>query len=70
MMLKITVIAWIVFIILKIVFDILIKNMSTEEKLICKFKDELPTRLIVFGGVTALEFIVSVILTIITVIQW
>ena len=67
---KITLIAWIIFIILKKIYDIMIGAMSTEEKLLCKFRSELPLRVIVFGGITVLELIVAIILTIITIIQW
>ena len=67
---KITLIAWIIFIVLKRIFDVLIEAMSVEEKLIFKYKETIPSRLVIVGGITILSFLISVILTIITIVTW
>ena len=67
---KIALIAWLIFVILKWVFGIMIDAMSGEEKAAFKIRDEIPKQLIVVGGVTLVELIIAVIMTIITIIKW
>ena len=67
---KITLIAWVIFFVLRIVANIMAGSLSTEEQLIYKTKNQFPLRLDILGCVIGLEFIVSVILTIITIIRW
>lgn len=67
---KFALIAWIIFIVLKKLLDIVIGGMSVEEKLSCTVKNEIPLRVMVFCGITILEFIAAVILTIVTIIKW
>ena len=69
-MIKITIIAWLVFIILKIVGNIMAESMSPEEKAIYVVNGRLPFRMCILGCVIGLEFIISVILTVITIIKW
>ena len=67
---KIALIAWLIFVILKWVFGIMIDAMSVEEKAAFTLRDETPKRLIVVGGITLVELMIAVILTIITIIKW
>ena len=67
---KIALIAWLIFAILKWVYGIMIDAMSGEEKVKCKLFNEIPMRLIVVGGVTLVELIIAIIMTIITIINW
>ena len=67
---KIALIAWLIFAILKWVYGIMINAMSGEEKAAFTLSNEIPKRLIVVGGVTLVELIIAVIMTIITIIKW
>ena len=67
---KLTLIAWLIFAILKWVYGIMINAMSGEEKAAFTLSNEIPKRLIVVGGVTLVELIIAVIMTIITIIKW
>ena len=67
---KIALIAWIIFAILKWVYGIMIDAMSVEEKIACKLSNEIPMRLIVVGGITLIEFITTIVMTVITIIKW
>ena len=69
-MLKITLIVWIFFFVLKILYNILVSGMSIDEKLSFKFNSDLPMRIIVLTGIIAIDFIAAIILTIITIIKW
>ena len=69
-MIKITIIAWLVFVILKIVGNIMAESMSSEEKAIYVVNGQFPFRVCILGCVIGLEFIISVILTVITIIKW
>ena len=67
---KLTLIAWLIFVVLKWVFGIMIDAMSGEEKAVFTISHEIPMRLIVVGGITLVELIIAVIMTIITIIKW
>lgn len=66
---KLTLIAWLIFVVLKWIFGIMIDTMSFEEKVACKIRNELPMRLIVVGGITFIEFITTIVLAVITIIK-
>ena len=67
---KLTLIAWLIFVVLKWVFGIMIDAMSGEEKAAFTISHEIPMRLIVVGGITLIEFITTIVMTVITIIKW
>lgn len=69
-MLKVTIISWIIFIVLRITLKLMAISMSDEEKLTYKFKEELPTRCIVTTFLLFLSFLESLVVTIITIVKW
>ena len=64
---KIALIAWIIFIVLKRLFHILIDGMSSVEKQTFLNGNTLPLHIQIVGAIMLLEFVASVILTIITI---
>ena len=64
---KIALIAWIIFIVLKQLFHILIDGMSSVEKQTFLNGNTLPLHIQIVGVIMLLEFVASVILTIITI---
>ena len=66
---KLTLIAWLIFVVLKWVFGIMINAMSGEEKAAFTISNEIPMRLIVVGGITLIEFIMTIVMTVITIIK-
>lgn len=66
---KLALIAWLIFVVLKWVFGIMINAMSGEEKAAFTISNEIPMRLIVVGGITLIEFIMTIVMTVITIIK-
>lgn len=69
-MLKVTIISWVIFIVLCITLKVMAISMSDEEKLVYKFKEELPTRCAVLTLLLLLSFLESLVVTIITIVKW
>lgn len=67
---KLTLIAWLIFVVLKWAFGIMIDAMSSEEKAAFTISNEIPMRIIVVGGITLIEFITTIVITVITIIKW
>ena len=67
---KLALIAWLIFVVLKWVFGIMIDAMSGEEKAAFAINHEIPMRLMVVGGITLIEFITTIVMTVITIIRW
>lgn len=66
---KLALIAWLIFVVLKWIFGIMIDAMSVEEKIACKVSNEIPMRLMVVGGITLIELIMTIVITIIAIIK-
>lgn len=69
-MLKVTIISWVIFVVLYITLKVMAISMSDEEKLVYKFKEELPTRCVVLTLLLLLSFLESLVVTIITIVKW
>ena len=69
-MFKVSLILLIVGIVLFLLIGILIKGMTTEEKLIAKIESEYPTRISISTTLFILDVLAFFICVIITIIQW
>lgn len=69
-MVKITIIAWIAFVVFYILTKLMVYSMSFEELAVAKIREEYPVRLIVFYILMVLAFLASLVFTVITVITW
>lgn len=66
---KLALIAWLIFGILKWIYGIMIDGMEIEEKAAFTINHEIPLRLKVVGGLTLVELITTIIVTIIAIIK-
>ena len=69
-MFKVSLILLIVGIVLFLLIGILIKGMTTEEKLIAKIESEYPKRISISTTLFILDVLAFFICVIITIIQW
>lgn len=70
MLLKITIIMWILVLVFRFVAVIMVRGMSVEEKLVYKFRDEMPLRMLVLNAAWFLSIVAALVLTVITIIKW
>ena len=70
MLLKITIIMWILVLVFRFVAVLMVRGMSVEEKLVYKFRDEMPLRLLVLNAAWLLSIVAALVLTVITIIKW
>lgn len=66
---KLALIAWLIFVVLKKIFDIMIDGMEIEEKAAFTINHEMPLRLVVVGGITLVELIMTILISIIAIIK-
>ena len=69
-MIKITIIAWIAFVVLYILAKLMVYSMSFRELAVAKMQEEYPVRLLICYILMVLSFLASLVLTVITVITW
>lgn len=70
MLLKITIIMWILVLVFRFVAVLMVRGMSVEEKLVYKFRDEMPLRMLVLNAAWFLSIVAALVLTVITIIKW
>ena len=61
---------WILVLVFRSVAVLMARGMSVEEKLIYKFRDEMPLRMLVLNAVWFLSIVAALVLTVITIIKW
>lgn len=67
-MVKATIISWIILGVLVLITRIMAQQLTTEEKLVYQMTNKLPDRFAIMGLLLLLSIIVSVVLLIITVV--
>lgn len=66
---KLALISWLLFAVLKWLYEIMAHSLSEEEEAVYAISNGLPKRLLVFTGIVLVEFKISVILSIIAIIK-
>lgn len=69
-MIKATIIMWIILLVVYIIFQILVSNLTSEEKFNAIMFKVYPARVMITGLLFFLNLIAAITMTIITVIKW
>jgi hypothetical protein len=69
MLLKVTIILWILVACMKFIAGIVMDSMSTEEKLLFKLKHLMPMRVIVSISMWLLSILAAIVCTIVTIVK-
>ena len=69
-MFKATLIMWVILLVIYIIFQILVANLSSEERFNAIMFKEYPPRVMITGLLFFLNLVAAITMTIITIIKW